>query len=115
MVVYHFQKVSGNVPLKSKLDTTSVWVVPAKTFQEQRSPLKGSRVSYTERSERKFVFHFFKAIFDTSFMPSRSFFRQMEPICTNGRFWDSVTKFTSPKFCLPFTQTVDRPAALCKW
>lgn len=86
MVVYHFQKVSGNVPLKSKLDTTSVCVVPAKTFREQRSPLKGSRVSYTERSERKFVFHFFKAIFDISFMPSRSFFRQMEPICTNGRF-----------------------------
>ena len=72
MVVYHFQKVSGNVPLKSILDTTSVWVrvwvVPAENFQEQRTSWKGSRVSFTESSVRKYVFHFFKAIFDTSFI-----------------------------------------------
>ena len=43
MVVYHFQNVSGNLPLKSKLDTDD---------------------------------------FDNSFMPSRSFFRQMELICS---------------------------------
>ena len=34
----------------------------------------------------------------------------MELICLNGNR-DSGTKFTSPEFCLPFSQTVDRPFA----
>ena len=34
-------------------------------------------------------------------------------MCNDKR--DSGTKFTSPEFCAPFAQTVDRPARPCKW
>ena len=54
---------------------TSHWVVPAVNFRQQRNIWKGSPVFGTEYSKRKFVFHFFKAIFDTGFRPSRPFFR----------------------------------------
>ena len=35
-------------------------------------------------------------------------------IGTNGKR-HSGTKFTSPGFCLPFTQTVNQPVCPCKW
>ena len=38
----------------------------------------------------------------------------LAPICTSGKH-DSGKKFTSPKFCVPFVQTVNRPVYLCKW
>ena len=58
--------------LKRKWNTTS-WVVPAKNFREQRNIWKGSLFFRMEYSKQKFVFHFFKAFFSTSFRPSRSF------------------------------------------
>ena len=59
----------------------------------------------TEYSKRKFVFQFFKAIFDTSFRPSLSFLVNRTYLYKRhaGR------KLTSPEFCVPgFAQTVDR-------
>ena len=41
-------------------------------------------------------------------------FRKMKLISTNGKH-DSGTKLTSPEFCVPFAQTVDRPVCSCKW
>ena len=55
----------------------------------------------TEYSKQKFVFHYFKAIFDTSFRPLQSFsgkwnwFVQMVNAISGA-------KFTSPEFCVPF-------------
>ena len=60
----------------------SHWVVPAVNFRQQRNIWKGSPVFRTEYSKRKFVFNFFKAIFDTGFRPSRRFFGNL--ICTNA-------------------------------
>lgn len=45
----------------------------------------------------KFVFSFFKAIFDTNFRLSWPFFS------------DSGTKFNRTEYCLPFTQTMKGP------
>ena len=60
----------------------SHWVVPAVNFRQQRNIWKGSPVFRTEYSKRKFVFNFFKAIFDTGFRPSRPFFGNL--IFTNA-------------------------------
>ena len=46
--------------------------------------------------------------------PLAAVFRKMKLICTNGKR-DSGTKLTSPEFCLPFTQTVNRAVCRCKW
>ena len=35
-------------------------------------------------------------------------------IGTSGKC-DSGAKFTSPEFCVPYTQTMDRPVCPCKW
>ena len=50
------------------------WVVPAENFREQRNVWKGNLFFRTEYSKPKFVFRFFKAMFNTGFRPSRSFF-----------------------------------------
>ena len=57
----------------------SRWNTPLGSFQRKISGSKGTSEKVvlffrTEYSKREFVFHFFKAIFDTSFRPSRSFF-----------------------------------------
>ena len=58
-----------------------------------------------------FEFHFLKAVFDTSFRRSQPFF---------GRWswfvhWYGKRHFSISEFCLPFTQTVNRPVCPCKW
>ena len=58
---------------ESKWNTT-FWVVPAENFGKQQNIWKGSLFFRMECSKRKFVFHFFKAIFDISFRLSRPFF-----------------------------------------
>ena len=55
-------------------------------------------------SKWKCVFHFFKAIVDTS---SRQFQLMVRLVCTNGKR-DSEPNFTSPEFCVPFAQAEDR-------
>ena len=57
----------------------SRWNTPLGSFQRKISGSNGTSEKvvlffWTEYSKRKFVFDFFKAIFDTSFRPSRSFF-----------------------------------------
>ena len=49
------------------------FVVPAENFQEQRYIWKDSPDFPDWISQQKFVFHFFKAMFDTSFRPFRPF------------------------------------------
>ena len=67
----------------------------------------------SEPSKRKFMFHFFKANFDTSFVYAlEAVFRQMELICANDTR-DSGTKFTNPKFCLSFAFTNREPIGKC--
>ena len=56
----------------------------------------------TECSKRKFVFHFFKAIFDTSFRPSRSFFGKwnwfvlMVKAFQERTYWSWILRTFSP-------------------
>ena len=75
MVVYHhLEKRSRKILLKSKWKTTFWVLVPAENFQEQRNISEKVVLFFrTEYFTRKFVFRFLKAIFDTSFKPSRSF------------------------------------------
>ena len=58
------------IRLESKWNTT----LAAENFRVQRTPDKVVLFFRTECFKRKFAFHFFKAIFDTSFRPSRPFF-----------------------------------------
>ena len=98
--VYHSQNVSGKPGWK---------VNGARLFGSFQQKISGSNGTYffrTECSKRKFVFHIFKAIFDTSFR-LRGRFSVVEMICTYGKR-NSGMKFTSPEFCLPFPQTVNR-------
>ena len=53
---------------------TPFWSVRRKISGSNRTSEKVVLFFRTEYSKREFVFHFFKAIFDTSFRPSRSFF-----------------------------------------
>ena len=58
--------------------------------------------------QREICVPFVKSHLDTSIRPSQSFFGKGNcMICRNGKR-DSVTKFTSLKFCLPFAQTVNQ-------
>ena len=88
------------------MDTTFL-VVPPENCQEQRNIWKGIG---TEWSKRKFVFHFFKVIFDNSLRLSPPFFGL---IFANEKH-DSGMKFTCPEFCVPFAQTVNCPVCPCK-
>ena len=74
MVVYHhLEKRSRKFLLKSKWKTTFLVLVPAENFQEQRNISEKVVLFFrTEYFKRKFVFRFFKAIFDTSFKRSFS-------------------------------------------
>ena len=72
MVVYHVQKVSGKLGWKEN-GTQLFWVVPVENFLSKRTPEKLVLFFQMEYSKQKFVFHFFKAIFDTSFRPLRPF------------------------------------------
>ena len=69
--------------------------------------------SRSECSKRKFVFHFNKTMFDTTFTPSQ-WFSVKGTDFTNGKR-DSGTKFTSLEFCLPSAQTVNGPVCPCIW
>ena len=68
--VYHLGKVSGKSGWK--VNGTRLFG----SFQRKNSGSNGTseKVSWPpEYYKRKFVFHYFKAIFDSSFKPSRSF------------------------------------------
>ena len=72
-VVYHLQKYCG----KSGWKVNGTWLFWS--FQLKISGSNGTSENLvlffrTEYSKQKFVFHYFKAIVDTSFRPSRSFF-----------------------------------------
>ena len=73
LVVYHLQKFPEN-PI-SKWNTT-FWVVGScgKNSGSNRTSQKVVLFFRTECYKRKFVFHFFKANFDTSSRLSRPFF-----------------------------------------
>ena len=102
MVVYHLQKVSRKSGWKE--NGTRIIGVPAENFREQRKIWKGVVLfPRSEQSKRKFAFLFFAVIFDTSYRPSRPLFGKK--ICTNSKR-DYRTKFTSPKFFLPYSQTL---------
>ena len=71
--MYHLPNVSG----KSGWKVTEIRLFGlfSRKFPETTKGLKRwSCFLRTEYSNRKFVFHLFKAIFDTDFRPSRSFF-----------------------------------------
>ena len=97
---------SGPVP--GVTDTPHVlllWSFQRKTSGSNVTSEKAVLFLRTEYSKRKFVFQFFKAIFDTSFRPSLSFLVNITYLYKRhaGR------KLTSPEFCVPgFAQTVDR-------
>ena len=73
-----FSKSFRKNRLENKWNMMTFWVVAAENFWEQRSIGRVVLFFLTERSKRKFVFHFFKIklIFDTSFLSSRPFFSQ---------------------------------------
>ena len=107
LVVYRFQKVSAK----------SVWKVsgtrPFGSFQRKTS---GSNATehlkrwscFSGWTKRKLMFHFFKDIF-IPVSRLRGLFSVNEGKRVSG------TKLTSPEFCLPFVQTVNRPVCPCKW
>ena len=108
VIVYHCYKKKGKPGWKKRkhdfLGRCSRKFLGAKEHLKRQPCFIGK-----EYSNRKFVFPFFKAIFKTSFRPSRSFFSINGTYCTNGK-GDFGTKFTSPEFCARFTrQTVARP------
>ena len=98
------------------------WTVNGKrlsgSFQRKISESKGTsdkEVLFfrTERYKRKTVFHFFKAmLIPVSGLRGR--FTVNGTDCANGKR-DSGMKFTTPEFCEPFAQTVDRLVCPCKW
>ena len=68
--MYHLQKVFG----KSKVDATRLFAsFQRKIYGSNGTSKKVVLLFRTEYSKRKFVFHFSKAISDTSFTPSRPF------------------------------------------
>ena len=74
LVVYHVQKVSGKFGWKldgTRLFGSFQWKISGSNETSDKVIL----VFFlrTECSKRKFVFHFFKAIFDTSCTPSQPF------------------------------------------
>ena len=72
-VVYHLQKVSGKSSWKvngTRLFGSFRWKISGSNGTSGKVGL----FSQSEFSKRKYVFYFFKAIFDTSFSLSRPFF-----------------------------------------
>ena len=56
----------------------------------------------------RFFFHFIKAIFDTSFRPSRSFFGKWKWFVQMVNAIPGRNSFTSAEVYVPFAQTVDQ-------
>ena len=73
MVIYHLEKRSRKILLKSKWKTTFWVLVPAENFREQRNIWKGSPVFSDGILQTEIRVPFLQTIFDTSFRPSRSF------------------------------------------
>ena len=60
-----YQNIPTNPVMESKQNTT-FWIVPQENFWEQRNIWKSTVLFFhMEYSKSKFLFHFFKAIFDT--------------------------------------------------
>ena len=68
-----FTKSFREIQLESNRNTT-FRVVSVKNFWKHGTSEKVGLFSQSEYSKRKYVFYFFKAIFDTSFSLSRPFF-----------------------------------------
>ena len=81
-------------------------------FGSKETSEKLVQFSRSAFSKRKFVFHFNKTIFDTTFTPSQSFSVKGTDF-TNGKR-DSGTKFTSLEFCLPSAHVYGKQP-LCEW
>ena len=69
-----FTKRFRKIWLESKWNMVCL-VVPAENFRKQRNIDKVDLFFWTECSKRKFVFHFFKAIFVTEFQAFAVVFR----------------------------------------
>ena len=72
LVQVTFYKKFRKIWVESKWNTT-IWVVPGVLSGNNRASDQVVLFFRRECSKRKFVVHFFKVIFDTSFRPSRSF------------------------------------------
>lgn len=104
-VVYHLQKVSRKIRLETKWNT-AFRVVPSENFRERRNIWKGGPVSFLD------------GIFPTEirvpFLQSRLWY-QFQAFAVFAVIELIGRKFTSPEFCLPFTQTMDPLVCPCKW
>ena len=108
MVVYHLPKFSGKSGWK--VNGTRLLFHSIEKFPGQRNIWKGSPVFPEGIFQTEFVFHFLKPSLKPG-SPLRGLFSVNE---THVYKWqtrfpslrDSGTRFTSPKFCVPFVQTV---------
>ena len=89
-------------------------VVSVANFREQRNIGKGSPVFPDEMFQTEIRVPFFQSHLGHHLHAFAVVFRKMKLICTNSKH-DSGTKLTSPEFCVPFAQTVDRLVCPCKW
>ena len=89
-------------------------VVSVANFREQRNIGKGSPIFPDEMFQTEIRVPFFQSHLWHHLYAFAVVFRKMKLICTNSKH-DSGTKLTSPEFCVPFAQTVDRLVCPCKW
>ena len=105
-VVYHLQQFSGK---------TGWRVNGTRRFWSSQRKISGSNGTSEKMVQKEiFVFHFFKAIFDTSFRPSRPFSGKCD---WRVQMLNAIsgTKFTCPELCEPFTHTMNQPVCPCEW
>ena len=84
LVVYHWRDVFA----KSGWKVNGKWLFESSQWKISENNGKSQNVVWFFRtgcSKRKFVFHFFKANFDTSFRLSRQFFGKWNWFSTNGK------------------------------
>ena len=114
LVVYRV--IFREIRLESKWKTTFC-VFPTENSGRNGTSEKVVLFSRMEYFKRKFVVHFFKAILDPSFRPSRPFFGKWNWFVLMVLMVNAIegTKFTSPELCEPFTHTMNRLVCPCKW
>lgn len=99
--VYHLQEVSAKSGWKDN---------GTRLFGSfRRTMLIGATENLKRYMILFFEFHFFKAVFDTSFSCSQPFFSRWSWFV----HWYGKRHFAISEFCLPFTQTVNRPVCPC--
>ena len=109
LVVYHWRDVFG----KSGWKVNGKWLLESSQWKISESNGKSQNVVRFFRtgcSKRKFVFHFFKANFDTSFRLSWQFFGKWNWFSTNGKR-DSRRKvpFLNFDYHLPNCEPISLP------